>query len=85
MAISVQCPKCRTLNGLNRKLCSRCNSKIPASGGRYWLRYRDIEGVSKKESLGHVTLKEAREAEMARSFSNRTNRHVNGDLTWRDL
>jgi site-specific recombinase XerD len=84
MAIAVECPKCRTLNGLARKVCSKCNSHIPASGVRYWLRFRD-DGVSRKESIGKVTLRQARELDQQRTTSVKAHRRVDSDLTWTDL
>ncbi|MFA6223295.1 MAG: hypothetical protein WC647_13355 [Desulfomonilaceae bacterium] len=85
MAVSSECPHCHTPNGLARKVCSKCNAKIPLSGLRYWLRFWDHDGVSKKESLGKVTLKEAKDAEQQRIVDAKSKKRVGSELTWKDL
>lgn len=85
MAISVECPSCHTLNGTGRSACSKCGYKLVARGIRYWLRYRDLNGNSKKESLGPISLREARNIEVQRVGEVKSQRRVNSDLTWLDL
>jgi integrase len=54
---------------------------------RYWLRYRDSQGVSRKQSIGKVSLKQARDLDQQRSVTSKanSNRKVDSELTWADL
>lgn len=63
MSISIECPVCRSLNSISNTACSKCEKRIPPLNRKYWIRYK-VHGQSKKECLGIVSFKEAKEREV---------------------
>lgn len=62
MSVCIECPSCRSLNSIANVVCSKCEKRIPPLNRKYWIRYK-VHGQSKKECLGIVSFKEAKERE----------------------
>ena len=83
MSISVECPACRALNAISNTVCSSCQIRIPPLNRKVWLRYK-INGRSRKECLGIIPLKEAKEIEIQR-LAEIPRILKSNDMTWSDV